>query len=248
MNIGKLQTHFRELILTLSPYLSKIDILILTETWHHPTFPYSFSLTGFNSFFTNLKHNEASGIAVYARSDLNIQTEELTNFTMTNCLKLDLTLKDQHLTVLTMYRHPSGNIPSFFEKLDEYISQLICDRCLLILLIGDININILEENIGDIGHDYLDILHQHNSIPTVTKPTRVKVNQRRNEQTTFTTISCRCTKVDHVMYKSRSMNEIISAIIHTDITDHFSTLTKIDLEKQRIKEQTKHYTRFVCFV
>lgn len=110
---------------------------------------------------------------------------------MTNCLKLDLTLKDQHLTVLTMYRHPSGNIPSFFKKLDKHISQLICDKC---LLIGDININILEENIRDIGHDYLDILHQHNSIPTVTKPTRVKVNQRRNEQTIFTTISC--TKVD----------------------------------------------------
>ncbi|KAI5708706.1 hypothetical protein M8J76_001545 [Diaphorina citri] len=240
MNIGRLRSNFNELMLIISPYLVNIDIIILTETWHHPSFPYSFSIPGYNSYFTSQQHNEASGIAVYVRDDLDVQTDELTQFTMTNCLKLDLKLTDKRLTILTMYRSPSGNnAPRFIEELDQYLSQLTCDRC---LLVGDLNINILDQNMTNMGHDYLDILHGHNYIPTITKPTRVKINKRQDGQT-FKTESC----IDHTMYKSRNINEIRSSIIQTNISDHYSIATKLNLNFDKQTTPTTKQYRHIDF-
>ncbi|KAI5725563.1 hypothetical protein M8J77_017066 [Diaphorina citri] len=240
MNIGRLRSNFNELMLIISPYLVNIDIIILTETWHHPSFPYSFSIPGYNSYFTSQQHNEASGIAVYVRDDLDVQTDELTQFTMTNCLKLDLKLTDKRLTLLTMYRSPSGNnAPRFIEELDQYLSQLTCDRC---LLVGDLNINILDQNMTNMGHDYLDILHGHNYIPTITKPTRVKINKRQDGQT-FKTESC----IDHIMYKSRNINEIRSSIIQTNISDHYSIATKLNLNFDKQTTPTTKQYRHIDF-
>uniref|UniRef100_A0A8D8XNE2 Endonuclease/exonuclease/phosphatase domain-containing protein n=1 Tax=Cacopsylla melanoneura TaxID=428564 RepID=A0A8D8XNE2_9HEMI len=237
MNIGRIKSHFNELVLTLTPFISKIDIIILTETWYHPSYPYSFSITGYTGYFTSHQFNESSGIAVYVRNDLDLQTEELTHFTMANCLRLDLRLKDKKLTLLTMYRSPSGNATIFIEELDQFLHQIKNNRC---LLVGDLNINILEQYMDNIGHEYLDTLHRHNYIPTVTTITRTKTNVRRDQLTTYTTLSC----IDHINYKTRNLNEIKSAIIHTNISDHYSTITKLSLDYEKssdpIIKQYKH--------
>lgn len=233
MNIGKIQSHFNELMLMLAQYLKKIDIIILSETWYHPSNPYSFSIAGYTSHFTCDKHNEASGIAVYVRSDLDVQVTELNYFTMTNCLKLDIKLKDNLLTLLAMYRSPSGNVANFLDELDQQLPRIRNDRC---LLVGDININILEQNIENNGHEYSDIIHGHNYIPTITQITREKINTRRRDQTTYKTISC----IDHINYKSRKLNEIQSAIIHTNISDHYSTITKLNIEKEQNNTSTTY--------
>lgn len=85
---------------------------------------------------------------------------------------------------------------------------------------GDININILNESIQDIGNLYMDMLGQNNFIPCIKQPTRW------NPQTIF--FSC----IDHFNFRTLKPSElelIRTAVIRTEVTDHYSTIATLNL-------------------
>lgn len=98
-------------------------------------------------------------------------------------------------------------------------------------LIGDMNINILPDNMTDLGQNYLDTLMTHNFVSCIRQPTREDL-ERGNT-------SC----IDHIMYKPShpsDLENIKTAVLHTHITDHYSTIATITTDHVTHTEDPKH--------
>ena len=108
---------------------------------------------------------------------------------------------------------------------------------------GDCNIDLLKDDSDRPTHNYLGLIYSYSMIPSILKPTRIT-------ETSATIIDNILTNCD---------NEITTAILVTDITDHFPTIlinkttnvndakNKSDSEKNKLP-YTKESTQTIIFL
>ena len=98
-------------------------------------------------------------------------------------------------------------IDNFITDVDP-ILQIISNKKKECYIMDDYNIDLLKDNSDRTTHDYLDLIYSHCMIPTILKPTRIT-------ETSATIIDNILTNCD---------NEVTTAILVTDITDHLPTI------------------------
>ena len=84
------------------------------------------------------------------------------------------------------------------------------------MILGDVNINLMKFNLATGITDYLNDIESAGCISYIDKPTRVYKRGSRWES------SC----LDHI-YSNMEQDKLDCYIIESDISDHFSTLSKI---------------------
>jgi hypothetical protein len=127
---------------------------------------------------------------------------------VTNCVEKDieacvikLISTNNKITVLTVYRSPSGNFDIFLEKLDNILNTLHNNKSEFIIC-GDVNINYLE---NCDKRQQLDVLLGTNNLKgTANFPTRI--------------VNGSSTAIDNV-FIHRSRNYIINPVIN-ELSDH----------------------------
>lgn len=191
------------------------DLIILTETWF--SYEAGFDIPNYSKIVKPCKFSKCDGIVVYVKKSLEflVIDHEVDN---TNSLSFLLKHKDINLFCTAIYRSPSKTeADKFVEGLETFLEQLgqSYDHH---MIVGDTNVNILDKNIGGLGHRYLDILHEGGFVQYLSGCTR----------RTPTSESC----VDHMFLKSRicTMN---SAIYTCSLTDHYCTLCRINFEQKK---------------
>lgn len=73
-NIRSVSSNFDELTLFLEndPNNDKIDVIILTETWHNPLNQNVFKIDGYKLFFSTIKRNQNDGIFIFVRNKYSV--------------------------------------------------------------------------------------------------------------------------------------------------------------------------------
>lgn len=122
-----------------------------------------------------------------------------------NCLFTIITFNKINYGIISVYRSPSGNIIKFIEDLEVIITNLFNSyRQLTLILIGDMNINLLDTTNSTTL--YYDLLNSFNFIQYINCPTRPLTN------------SC----IDHIFIRDNHKHyNIHSAVIESPITDHY---------------------------
>lgn len=89
-NIRSVNANFDELLLYLENYINykKIDILILTETWHNVE-NCVFIIPGYNTYYSSTKRNQNDGVIVFVKCALPVILYEFGSVD-SNILKLSL--------------------------------------------------------------------------------------------------------------------------------------------------------------
>uniref|UniRef100_A0A8D9F8E3 Endonuclease/exonuclease/phosphatase domain-containing protein n=1 Tax=Cacopsylla melanoneura TaxID=428564 RepID=A0A8D9F8E3_9HEMI len=190
--------------------------MILSETYYDKVFPYSFQISGFDFYHTKQEINQNSGLAVFIRQNLNIAIKQI-NIEHANGLELEVYINNKVYVILAFYRTGQSRPEHFIQELDQYLTQIIQNNKYF-LIVGDLNINILQTTIEDIGQTYLDMTIEHNFIPCITDPTRLDI--------TYGTETC----IDHIMFrpiKPADIEIINTSVLHTTITDHYSTIATL---------------------
>lgn len=120
----------------------KIDILILTETWHiMEDCVYSYSISGYNTYFSKVKRNQNDGIFIFVNDSLTIDLYEF-GFEESNILRLTVTIDNKNTCIYCVYRSPSSNTNDLLISLRNiFIDEITNNECSV--LIGDINIDII---------------------------------------------------------------------------------------------------------
>uniref|UniRef100_A0A8D8V7N4 Endonuclease/exonuclease/phosphatase domain-containing protein n=1 Tax=Cacopsylla melanoneura TaxID=428564 RepID=A0A8D8V7N4_9HEMI len=233
-NIRSIQCNLDKFILFINKHLKDIGIIILTETWYDNNAPYIFEIAGFNAQFSSIYINQNSGIAIYITKNLDAQITELNRFDKTNCFEINFKINNDKIKIIAFYRTHDSNKNIFIEELDDFLSQL--NRADHYLIIGDINIDILDEN-DQHSLNYLNIIHSHNFLPCINQPTRVQINETRS------TITQTC--IDHILFKSTKLLDLNTAILKTDITDHYIVAANLILNTQIHEKSTETFDKTI---
>ena len=176
------------------------------------------------------------GVALLLRKDKFTQITEIdsdANFNIKNKLArtnchveqkwISCKIGNQNIIIGGIYRHPHRNIESFNNALKSTLEN-IGDNVLSIIL-GDININLLEENDTHVNN-YLNNFFENNFIPCITLPTRITHHS--------------ATLIDHIFVKIPKkliQNKCSSGNLIVDIADHLPKFTFIDIKTQSIKNR-----------
>lgn len=170
INIRSVNKNFPHLQVLLHRLNVDTDIIVLTECWLSKinNIPV---LDGYESHFTNTNCNQNDGIIIYTKSSLQTTVSE-PDFAGGNCLVCHL---DKKISVVAIYRSPSLNSRENFDKFSTSLINVydnIKSICPTIALVGDLNIDIKQNNMNERSLDYLTLNASHGLMPTHLFPTR----------------------------------------------------------------------------
>ena len=215
LNIRSVNKNFDQLLILLHCLDLDLDAVVLSECWTNCAFQIP-HLDGYDVNYTRANRNRSDGVIVYTKTSLNASANELD---IDDGNGLRVTYND--VNIIAIYRSPSfANPTRFIRSLISSLNNLSSDEKIRHTVIaGDANINIYG-NRSAFADDYECFLHELGFVSAINTPTRVLPNHE----------SC----IDHIFIRTK--NKATSAVIHSTVTDHYSTLLAIDgnIQKTRI--------------
>ena len=123
-----------------------------------------------------------------------------------------------------VYRHPDQT------KVDDFLATF--STCLSNLsnskkvdhILGDFNINILQDNRSNSASEYINLIVSHGALPVLTILTKVTSNS--------------FTLIDHIITNNPELDQN-PAVIEADITDHFPVLGIITKPRPQLTYESK---------
>ena len=209
MNVRSLSLHFDELISTLATLKISFDVIGVSETWNSYENPIKLNvdIPGY-SYFPYQSRSQNGGVALYVKSGLIPMprldlSKDNSDF---QAVWVEVENKNgKNYLFCCMYRHPSSNLDSFNEYLQETLSNPIVSNKQTFIL-GDFNVDLLNYNSHAPTTHYANLFFCNQFLPYITHPSRVSENSSTLIDNIFSnTVDC----------------ETISGNILTQITDHF---------------------------
>lgn len=190
------------------------DIIVLSECWLPKTDNIP-NINDYNYYMTKKNLTQNEGVVIYINSMLNVIVEE-PDIAECNCLALKL---NGDTLIVAIYR-PWGILDptKFIESLNKYLHNNSSMKT--ISLLGDINIDIIENN--DISSRYLDMLCSHGMLTTYNYPTHNK------------------TCLDHIILKTKL--QAYCYVSETTVTDHYSTFLILETSANIHRQSQKSYS------
>ena len=190
MNIRSMHNKFSELKAHLACCKVKFSFIILTETWVVKKNDYNFDIEGYKcaSLYRN-DNQRGGGIKLFYREDLPVTViTEKTGIIPDCCEQLfieSMVPGVGKVIVGAIYRPPHLNASNFCQNLDNLLSSIGNVKS---LILGDININTLNNSNDPTVQNYLDTLAQNGFVNEIDKATYLS-------PITNTDISCS----DHIL-------------------------------------------------
>lgn len=238
-NLNILHINSRSLsknIDNISAFLSSLstppDILVFTETWLNDSNKHLYQLLGYNSHHLVRTTRTQGGVSVYVSQTMKSeQLQELT--TLNDSIEINtikVTAKTSTYTICGIYRPHKKH-----EAVDEFtvtLSTLLQNSTIKkhkTILIGDLNINLLEHTTHTATNNFLSTLQTLNFFPHISRPTRFPDSLNLGEPSLL----------DHIYTNTTSA--FISGIIHYPISDHLPIFLNIS---SPIKSHVLHKIQF----
>ena len=147
-------------------------------------------------------------------------------------LRIDMQY-NKYIVILGIYKPHSDTLYNFTEKLNNILHHPAVLEASLVLVAGDLNINICDSAVSE---PFVSLMYSNNFIPTILKPTRIQ--SRINSQ--ITTETC----LDHIWLGK--IDSFISGIILYDISDHLPAFLNFShnfkFQDEKIRIETRPYS------
>lgn len=154
-NIRSLRKNFDLLIANLSTFSVFPEIIFLTETHIYDHEISLFSINGYDHVANCNNTYKCGGVSLFIKCDLKY-SYSCYNMMNADFLCISLNFKGKEFYFICVYRLHSGSINGFIEELSHIIKT---NNKKNIILLGDININIL--NLPPLSDDYVCLLSSY---------------------------------------------------------------------------------------
>lgn len=214
VNIRSMQCNFDNFLIMFARMSIPFDVIIMTECWINESSIIK-QIDGYHSYTTQKYINKAGGIIAYVKDKWSPNVTE-PKLEEANGLIVEI---PNSFTVLGIYRSPSfTNTATFISSLDENLKAIIRRPCPII--VGDLNINILNASLNDEGtSNYLNLLYEHGLMSAINVPTHNK------------------TCLDHIFIPAKVTAE--SVVCSADLTDHHMTMVGIASRTRQPIQRTR---------
>lgn len=227
MNVCGLRSKHSELVALFHALQADFDCIALTEG-HINTEVMNinqYSFTGYNAYCSKYNTRKTDGVAIFIKSSLEHTVREI-KMKDANCMHVELIKDKTKISCTAIYRSPSGKIENFIGELSNTLSQLGQRRGIGILT-GDININLIDSK-SLLVQQYLNLMSENGYMCLIKKATRVTKKSKSS--------------IDHIFVKKDIDNSLGTFILHSNTSDHFSTLLNLDLISQNEADKSKYTT------
>jgi hypothetical protein len=210
------------------------DVISFCETWLNESLEELVTMDNYVGIFKHKCPNkEGGGLGFFLKSDLSFKVrndlsvpEELSSLFDCIFVDIDIGTSSKNIIVGNLYRSPSNQSEHLFtEALSTILDKVSMENKLLVLL-GDVNIDLLKTHSHRPCTAYLDLMMSNGLIPAITLPTRVTYSSG--------------TLIDHI-FVNHTASQYLSGTITTDITDHFVNFILVPITSNKSKKP-KHIT------
>ena len=232
INSRSLPKNIDHIIAFLNTLVTPPDILAVTETWLSNINKDFFQLSGYHSYHLVRNTRAQGGVSVFI-SD-KIQSSQVKEMTMINSNieinTIKVTINSTSYFICTIYRPHSKHegIEEFTDILSTLLQKDNVKKCNTVI-IGDLNINLLEHTTHNATNNYLAALQTMNFFPHISRPTRFPDTFNLSEPSLL----------DHI-YTNFS-NNFESGILHYHVSDHLPIFINISVPS---KSETFHKIEF----
>lgn len=155
----------------LSQFDFQFDCIVLTETRKIEN-ECIFNLSGYKMLYNKGNLNQNDDTVVYIKTDI-YKHHELIHFNDSVLLRLEVEFFGNPIIVHALYRSPSTCINQFNQNLQDYLDTQAMDDHKCNFIVGDINIDILDENDNKVS-DYLTVMAEYGYKSLINAPTRLE--------------------------------------------------------------------------
>lgn len=230
-NIRSIVKNIDELKITLHEFKTKFDLIVLTESWNLTDLTI-LNISGYDIIYNNSILNKNDGVVIFINSSLNY-IHEIINIGITKAISLKISYNSKTIHVSSLYRLPSTCPYAFNQDMDNYLKSIKNDKADIKIFLGDININILDNN--DYSEEYLNILAENGYISTINTYTR----EQRNSK------SC----IDHLFLKTEISLELFTPIVlHSCISDHYPIILQINAMSETEKNVVQYNNKYKFYL
>ena len=223
LNIRSVLCHQQELcqlIRSTEKKNSRIDVILLCETFLSSKTKSMVNIPGFSHICNYRKSKKGGGLSILLhegipykhRSDLDIFEEGLTESVF-----IEIRSKNgKQIIVGSMYKPPNVNIDQYSNNLSTIVNKIrsTTGRLTPEIIIGmDHNINLLNSATHLPTHNFMETLSNLNLHPTITRPTRITHHS--------------ATLIDNIFISELLHRNFESSILIEDISDHLPLLTML---------------------
>ena len=182
------------------------------------------------------KNPKGGGVCVFVHQNLSFKLREDLSINCDAIQSLPIEIsstKSKNIILNTIYRPPNGDM----KQCETYFKDVFSKNgknLENIVLAGDFNINFLDFETNENVQDFLNLMFHYNMIPLTNKPTRVTRHSKN--------------AIDHIITNSvTDHNDFKSAIIKTDLSDHFPIAFEIKINEATQRPVVKStYKRSYC--
>lgn len=225
LNIRSLNKNGSNLLTFLSSIKLEFDIIIISEIWSNNIDISLNQFTGYQKYYTLPQRSNIGGICILIKSNLSHKEINIKSYDDIENIAIEITINKTKILIIGTYRHPNNNTNNMTNFLKEIKHQKN------IILLGDININLLDNRNGPV-RKYTNNLLELEFLPKINHPTRITKNSK--------------TLLDHIYSKGNKINKlnIDTGIIITDISDHMGTFMIINnTPNKNNKERIRIYSK-----
>lgn len=228
-NICSLSKNLDEFKIYLAQVHKQFDCIILTETFKLPCLGV-FGLDDYYMIYNEGDVNRNDGVVVYIKNGYDF------NYSIVNiggCKSVELEVKskaEQNILISAIYRSPANDVNDFVVELRDYLLKTSSRNCSYHVFAGDINVNISEED--QAVAEYLNIFYEFDFMSYINNVTRPRSG----------------TCLDHFFIKAKRENgDINSYVIKTNVTDHYTIMAKIQMNKDFQRNHRKQMTKCINY-
>ncbi|XP_046405909.1 uncharacterized protein LOC124170906 [Ischnura elegans] len=207
-NIRSMRTNFDVFLINLSQLMFKPTVIVLTEIWISESELSLYKISGFKMFAKCTDYSRAKGLLVYVLEEIPCNSISVT-LSSADCVLLTLHFGFINFYLLCLYRHHVIQPNHFLNEIQGVFHKVSGN----LVIVGDININILDNN--QVSNDYINLMCSQGLQCLLKLPTRI------------TRSSSTC--LDHVFARIANMYkfQLLTEVLHLDISDHSMTVFSI---------------------
>ena len=148
----------------------KFDVIVISETWINDADDYNYiNVPGYNCEFHCRTHKSGGGVAIFISDSLCYKRLDDIEVNEAESIFIEVKLQKGKVVVGGIYRPPDSNTCNFIEHIDDLTSNFQL-KGIDTILIGDININLLDH---DGSQKYVNALNSNGFVPYIENiPTR----------------------------------------------------------------------------
>lgn len=198
-----------------------MDIVGVSETWLHPDYPdHLITIPNYNLIRLD-RPTRGGGVAIFLKSTFKFQNF-ISTLSDTGFEQLWLVIHINKIKVgLGMIYRPPNVSAIFLNELSDSIEQIYLQTESVILM-GDININLLNQNNAECKN-FLSIISNFHMLQLIDKPTRIT-----NTSQSLIDVICVSENIQFVFSDTYDIN---------DNTDHLLVYCKLEFEGSQSKKK-----------